>query len=35
LNSGMMWITGKSLQIPKIESGKKVLEEHSLFQVVT
>jgi hypothetical protein len=33
--SGMMWIAGKTKQIPKIVSGKKVLDEHSVFQIVT
>jgi hypothetical protein len=31
----MMWITGKKKQIPEIGLGKKVLEEHSVFQIVT
>jgi hypothetical protein len=35
LNIFLMWIAGKTQQIPKIVSGKKVLEEHSLFQIVT
>jgi hypothetical protein len=30
-----MWITGKNEQIPEKGSGKKVLEEHSVFQIVT
>jgi hypothetical protein len=31
----MMWITGKKYQILEIGSEKKVLEEHSVFQIVT
>jgi hypothetical protein len=28
-----MWIIGKTEQMSKIVSGKKVLEEHSVFQI--
>jgi hypothetical protein len=30
-----VWITGTTQKIPKIGSGKNVLEEHSVFQIVT